>query len=269
MTTPIPSLPQPGPLGRASGTIPGSLDSLPGDKAPPPSERLSSAEIVVLANEIDRDAGNFLGYVEAREAEIIEAAKRAQETWSERTDLPVEMRTNLARIESAPFRKKTAAVTEATRDAMLADLRAKLDRLLAQRPHYKSAAHILQSYSWTREGVALIPALAGQPPAAVMNAFNVSYSEKNVHLAAVVLARVAQMTDDEFGGLTAMGFDRKLLAEHIVGSHFIEARDSFRKAEIAWDAALAADRRFRSGKDDGAASIAIGLRQAGHHNDGM
>lgn len=92
----------------------------------------------------------------------------------------------------------------------------------------------------------------------------------NVWLGAAVLARVGSLGDEQRNQLAANGYDSRALAERLLGEHFAVAKASFPRAELARDAAEAANRAFETGKADPHAAIRAGLKAGdyeGHRRD--
>jgi hypothetical protein len=140
---------------------------------------------------------------------------------------------------------------------------------MAQKDFYRSVVHLLQSHAFSSEAVKLAPALQGAGVAGLLTAYRDAYAQRNVWLGAALLSRVGNLTDEQRNQMTANGWDARALAERLLGELFAVAKESFKRAELARDAAEATNRVFETGKPDPHANIRAGLKAGDYesHND--
>lgn len=269
-TLPVNAIPPAEPFDAPRGVIRGSLDRLPGaDANLPPLEKLSPSELDSISTEANAFSGRLLDRIAAWEAEIEDERQRAEARYAKR-DMPAALRRQRAKEDSEDFRRQVVANSAAERAELLQAVRQREARVMAQREHYRSVVHLLQSHSFSSESIKLMPALAGAGVAGLLTAYRDAYSTKSVWLGAALLSRVGSLADEDRNRMAASGYDSKALAERLLGEQFAVARESFKRIELARDAAEASNRAFESGKPDPHAAIRRGLKEGdyeGHRRD--
>lgn len=169
MTTLNPAaIPPAEPFDAPRGVIRGSLDRLPGgDSNLPPVEKLSPAELDSISTETNVFAGRLLEKIAHLEARVAEHAAHAEAQYKER-DMPQTLRKLRAKEDGEFFRKQIVAQSAAERAELLQAVRAREARVMAQREHYRSPVHLLQSHAFNGEAIKLMPALQGAGVAALL-----------------------------------------------------------------------------------------------------
>lgn len=252
------------------GVIRGSLDRLPGSDANlPPLEKLSPSELDLISTEANAFSGRLLEKIAALESQIEDERQRAEARYAAR-DMPQTLRKMRAAEDMAYFRKQVVANSAAERAELLAAVRQREARAMAQRDHYRSVVAVLQSHAFSPEAIKLAPALQGAGVAGLLQAWRDSFSTKSVWLGAALLSRIGGLSDEQRNQMAAKGYDSKALAERLLGDQYAVAKESFKRAELARDAAEAASRAFESGKADPHAAIRAGLKAGdyeGHRRD--
>ncbi len=263
------AVPAPGPLGRPAHVSPGSLTALPTDPANlPPSELLGPAQLDSISVEVIQFAERLKFVIAEAQARVENERRAAVERYAER-DMPSALKASRAKEDSEAHKKKIARGIAPQLAELLTGIRDRVARLDAQAVFYKSPAVLLSAYALQDPALKLMPALQGAGVATLAAYYQRAYAEANTWLGAALLARTGPgaISDEDFGRLQGMGFDKAAVARRLVGEDYAKARDAIRRARTARKDVLAAEYQFRESKPLARYELDAGMEKAGHYSD--